>query len=66
MPRRRRIIPINEAMHIICRGNNKQRIFLGNKDKSYYYSLLRKYKEENRITIKSGPPVNVQNFKIPL
>lgn len=51
MPRRRRIIPINAAMHIICRGNNKQRIFLGNKDKSYYYSLLRKYKEENRITI---------------
>jgi putative transposase len=39
------------GMHIMCRGNNKQEIFLNNKDKLYYYSLLKKLKQENRITV---------------
>lgn len=51
MPRTRRLIPADAAMHIICRGNNKQNIFYRGKDKLYYLSLLRKLKNENRITI---------------
>lgn len=51
MPRIGRLIPVDAAMHIICRGNNKQNIFHGEKDKLYYLSLLRKLKEENNINI---------------
>lgn len=51
MPRRTRLIPIDAAIHITCRGNNRQDIFFRDKDKVYYYSLLRKLREENRIKI---------------
>lgn len=51
MPRIRRLIPLNAAMHLMCRGNNKQNIFLKDKDKLYYHSLLSKFKEENKVII---------------
>ncbi len=51
MPRSKRLIPINAAMHIVCRGNNKQDIFKGEGDKLRYYSLLKEFEEENRVTI---------------
>jgi putative transposase len=51
MPRGRRLVPVDGAMHIMCRGNNKQIIFFRDRDKEYYYSLLDKFKEENDINI---------------
>lgn len=51
MPRTRRLIPTEAALHIMTRGNNKQFIFNNNDDKQRYYYLLKKLKEENNITI---------------
>ncbi|MBU1125569.1 MAG: transposase [Candidatus Omnitrophica bacterium] len=52
MPRTRRIIPQQEAaLHIICRGNNKQQVFHQDADKVYYYALLRDLKKDNHISI---------------
>jgi len=51
MPRIRRLIPIDAAVHIMCRGNNKQSVFNREKDKLYYYSLLCDLKESNKIEI---------------
>jgi putative transposase len=51
MPKRKRLVPPESAMHIMCRGNNKQDIFNNNDDKTRYYRLLRKLKEENKIII---------------
>jgi len=51
MPRIRRMIPTDLAMHIMCRGNNKQVIFLEQQDKQRYCSLLLKLKKENNIDI---------------
>lgn len=51
MSRVQRIVPEAGAMHIMCRGNNKQSILSQNNDKERYYRLLEKYKEDNRIEI---------------
>lgn len=51
MPRTRRLIPVDAAVHVICRGNNKQIIFNTLKDKRYYRFLLGKFKKENNIKI---------------
>lgn len=51
MPRAGRLIPIEAALHIMCRGNNRQNIFNREEDKLYYYSLLRDLKDDNNITI---------------
>lgn len=51
MSRTKRTIPINAAMHIVCRGNNKQNIFNGEGDKLRYYSLLKTFKDENKLCI---------------
>ncbi|TBR17936.1 transposase [bacterium] len=51
MPRSRRIIPDNAALHVISRGNNKQIVFHADNDKLRYYALLRDLKEENKISI---------------
>jgi len=51
MPRTRRLVSVEAAMHIMCRGNNRQNIFNLDCDKSYYYSLLHQLKEENEIAI---------------
>jgi putative transposase len=51
MPRTRRVIPFNAALHVISRGNNRQNVFHNDNDKLKYYILLKELKEENRIDI---------------
>ena len=51
MPRVGRIVPKDGALHIMCRGNNKQSILSQDQDQYKYYSLLEKYKEENQLDI---------------
>lgn len=51
MPRPKRIIPCDAALHVISRGNNKQNIFHSDNDKLKYYSLLRELKLENKIDL---------------
>jgi len=51
MPRSRRIAPADVALHIRCRGNNKQLVFHRDEDKLHYYKLLVDYKEVNKISI---------------
>lgn len=51
MPRVRRFIPVDSALHIMCRGNNKQNIFNNDSDKLYYWRLLDGLKDENKINI---------------
>jgi putative transposase len=51
MPRTKRIIPFEAALHVICRGNNRQNIFHSDNDKLKYYTLLRELKEENGVFI---------------
>jgi len=51
MPRSARPIPEEGCLHIMCRGNNRQYIFLCGDDFQYYYELLHDLKEENRIAI---------------
>jgi putative transposase len=51
MPRIRRLIPSDAAMHVTCRGNNKQKVFRSNTDKLKYYNLLGDLKGENEIDI---------------
>ncbi len=51
MPRTKRLILPNIAMHIMCRGNNKQNIFNSDSDKLHYYFLIRGLKQENKVAI---------------
>jgi putative transposase len=51
MPRTKRIVVPDAAMHIMCRGNNRQVIFNSAQDKSYYRSLLKKLITGNSIKI---------------
>ncbi|MDD4980035.1 MAG: transposase [Candidatus Omnitrophica bacterium] len=51
MPRYKRITLINAAMHVICRGNNRNNVFHSDNDKLRYYALLEEIKDENRIDI---------------
>lgn len=51
MPRSRRLIPVDSALHITARGNNRQNIFNQDEDKSYYRYLLKNLKDENNISI---------------
>ncbi|MDP2943762.1 MAG: transposase [Candidatus Omnitrophota bacterium] len=51
MPRDKRLVPVDLAMHIMSRGNNRQDIFHDDRDKLFYYSLLQEFKNENKITI---------------
>jgi putative transposase len=51
MPRDRRLIPEIGAMHVMCRGNNKQRLFNKEGEKSYYRTILYKFKIENKVDI---------------
>jgi len=64
MPRRGRLIPQDGAMHIMCRGNNKQNIYNQDNDKLYYYSLLLNLKEENKIDINHYCLMNNHNHLI--
>ena len=51
MPRTKRLIPVDSAMHITCRGNNKQNVFQNSADKYCYYGLMRDLKEENHVKL---------------
>ena len=51
MPRTRRFIPQGGALHVMCRGNNKQVVFNCDSDKLRYYSLMQELKAENYISI---------------
>ena len=51
MPRLKRFIPVDSALHIMCRGNNKQDIFNNDNDKLYYWRLLNELKDSNEINI---------------
>ena len=51
MPRTKRVIPPNAALHIICRGNNRQNVFHNDNDKLKYYTLLRQWKDHNAVNI---------------
>ena len=51
MPRTKRLLPIPGALHIICRGNNRQNAFKSEEDKQKYHSLLFDLKQENNIKI---------------
>ena len=51
MPRAKRIVPDNAALHVISRGNNRSTVFHSDNDKLRYYMLLRELKDENKIDI---------------
>lgn len=51
MPRTKRLLPTPGALHIMCRGNNKQNIFDSMEDKHEYCLLLFDLKNENNISI---------------
>ncbi|MDD5281729.1 MAG: transposase [Candidatus Omnitrophica bacterium] len=38
-------------MHVICRGNNKRKVFIKENDYEYYYHCLVKLKKEEGVKI---------------
>lgn len=46
-----RVIPVDAAMHLVNRGNNRQQLFNNDADKLRYYSLMLELKQENNISI---------------
>lgn len=51
MPRQARIIPPQGFLHVMCRGNNRRKLFLHSRDFKLYYLLLKKLKDEESIEI---------------
>ncbi len=51
MPKTIRVIPVDAAMHLVNRGNNRQQLFNNDTDKLRYYSLMLELKQENNISI---------------
>lgn len=51
MPRQARIIPPEGYLHIICRGNNRRKLFLYPRDFKTYYLFLCRLKNEESIKI---------------
>ena len=51
MPRSARIIPSVGYLHIICRGNNRRKLFRHEHDKKRYYFYLLNSKSEDKIDI---------------
>lgn len=51
MPKIIRVIPVDAAMRLVNRGNNRQRLFNNDTDKLCYYSLMLELKQENNISI---------------
>ena len=51
MPRTKRIVPPDAALHICSRGNNQQCVFRCAEDKYFYWTLLRDLRKENNINI---------------
>ena len=51
MPRIARSKHENAIYHIMSRGNNRERIFFNDDDKSRYLETLKRYKEKYQILI---------------
>lgn len=51
MPRTKRVLALDAALHAICRGNNRQDVFRTENDKLKYYNLMRELRHEDRIDI---------------
>lgn len=51
MPRTPRLIPPEGFLHVICRGNNRRKIFLCKRDFRIYRGILKKLKAEESIEI---------------
>jgi putative transposase len=51
MPRIARIVGSGYPHHIVQRGNNKEKVFLGRKDYETYLSFLEKYSEKKEASI---------------
>ena len=51
MPRQARIVDEDAVYHVICRGNNKAKIFHVGQDYQKYISNLMKYKELHRFKL---------------
>jgi putative transposase len=51
MPRAPRLVPEYGVLHVICRGNNKRKVFLRKRDYEYYYHCLVQLKKEEGIKI---------------
>lgn len=51
MPRSKRMIGPHMALHVMCRGNNREGVFHEDGDKEKYYELLNEHREDNRIQI---------------
>jgi putative transposase len=51
MPRIARIVGSGYPHHIVQRGNNKEKVFLGRKDYEAYLSFLEKYSEKKEASI---------------
>ncbi|MCM8795887.1 MAG: transposase [Candidatus Omnitrophica bacterium] len=51
MPRQARLIPEQGYLHVICRGNNRKKLFFSQRDFKVYYNLLNKIKKEESIKI---------------
>ena len=49
MPRTGRLIIESGVFHILCRGNNRQRIFEKDSDYRYYLDLLKNYKADHKF-----------------
>jgi len=51
MTKIRRVIPVDAAVHVVTRGNNKQNVFRRDADKLYFYSLLLDLTQQNNILV---------------
>lgn len=51
MPKSKRIVSCTNVYHIIMRGNNKQNIFINNKDFKRFIEILKKYKQKYNYEI---------------
>ncbi len=51
MPRDARLIPAEGFLHVMCRGNNRRKLFLRPRDFKTYYLFLKKLKEEEALKI---------------
>ncbi|RKY30971.1 MAG: transposase [Candidatus Omnitrophota bacterium] len=51
MPRIARLIPPKGYLHVICRGNNRRKLFRSERNYKAYYAFLKKVKEEESVKI---------------
>ena len=51
MPQIFRILPEEGVLHILTRGNNRQKVFEDNHDYKTYLKFIKIYKQENKISI---------------